>query len=325
MKIQKLIFIIFLLFIILLFSLILFTGFIEEKKPPYIPREGLTPSQLKAFSICEKIESQDLSIFCMALTTDDITLCDEFGDESKDYCIWDMASLYKNESICERLENVSFGGKGKDSCYRIIAIDKEDLALCEKILDQERREYCISIIKKDTSLCENISNESDRDSCYNSFAWNIENLDICNKISKNSRREFCYKIVAQISLNQSICDKLSISARKELCYNVVAIEKRDSSICEKIGDQYGKDACRLYITAIEKKDFSVCEKLRGWGSVEDCIKDVAIESENPDICEVLSQKIDPLYVTKRDFIDNCYFEIALKIVNKSMTSLVLPG
>ena len=74
--------------------------------------------------------------------------------------------------MCERISDQKSKDECKDDCHRSIAQKKQDADLCEKIVDQNKKNTCyknIAIAKSDPEICEKIVDRFaffEKDGCY---------------------------------------------------------------------------------------------------------------------------------------------------------------
>jgi hypothetical protein len=81
-----------------------------------------------------------------------------------------------------------------DSVTLNIAIKKNDVSACEKMVEEYMRERCykgMARTKGDPNLCEKINNIEDRDWCYFGVVVETKKLDICERISDQFIKKNC--------------------------------------------------------------------------------------------------------------------------------------
>lgn len=126
------------------------------------------------------------------------------GREDPSICKRLTAFPYSNESLC------------MDSYYSILAKEKGDISLCERVQEGTRHRDCIKKfveVTGDLSLCEKIREKKDRDTCYRDYATTLEG---CYKASGYSR-DFCIERLAFQYYNPSWCEKIEDKIIKNRC------------------------------------------------------------------------------------------------------------
>ena len=76
----------------------------------------------------------------------------------------------KDEELleCDKFKDKDF----RDYCYKKVAINREDLSICDKIQTQLSKDKCYAIVKGDLSICDKMQNQiqSIKDECYKGVA-----------------------------------------------------------------------------------------------------------------------------------------------------------
>ncbi len=113
-------------------------------------------------SLCESVVNQRMKKDCLGLLDKNfeqkICIYDNDTPWGRDGCLQTLAIDLGNPEICDLLQQkkarpVSYSDYSADSCYMSIATIKNDLGLCEKIIDNSKKEYCfneVNRIKKTT-------------------------------------------------------------------------------------------------------------------------------------------------------------------------------
>lgn len=96
--------------------------------------------------ICDNVSSSNEYDSCkrfIAIKTKDPLICLSIKDvKTKKECLWNMPDMWqKEENFCL---NEKFSSQDRDFCYKAIALQKPDIALCLKILDDGERTDCLS-------------------------------------------------------------------------------------------------------------------------------------------------------------------------------------
>jgi hypothetical protein len=166
----------------------------------------------------------------LALLTGDEEKCEiyhhpdfEFLSDSKtnyiENCYLYAAVGREDPSVCKRLTAYPYYGNEslcRDDYYKILAKEKKDISLCEKIQEGTRHSGCIENFVKLTGnldLCEKIKEKLFRDWCYRDYATTLEGCDKASGIS----RDFCIERLAILSNNSSWCEKIEDEIIKDRC------------------------------------------------------------------------------------------------------------
>ena len=141
-------------------------------------------------------------------------------------------------------------------------LERENCILAEKdpnlkqCLDRtlEEQIFCIALLKKDIKMCDSL---------------------------QTPRKQIC-----KININQdiSVCEEITLIEDKDNCYFDFGTNNKNLESCNKIEDLTRKKICQA---VIEKKSDDCLE-----GSEQDrvvCIAIIAHETDQPDLCEKLSQ------------------------------------
>jgi len=132
--------------------------------------------------------------------------CEKVLDDSiRDSCYSDFALKTMNPSLCN---SDSLG------CFDNIAKNTQTLSDCQKLMpDGIPQDVCLRVFAikdKSFSLCEKISNQDEREFCYYQFSINTDDTSVCDKISdiKIELKKDCY---------YGICGKISDTTEREKC------------------------------------------------------------------------------------------------------------
>ena len=191
----------------------------------------------------------------------------------------------------------------------------QDPTICDDINSNEKY-GCYSYIAKvrnDTSICNNIKEEFYVYLCYSDVA--IEKLDsaICGRIKNVEEKDQCYDALGRAKQEFASCDKIANENKKMWCYISLAETKKDISVCrnvENIQDN-AKDLCYSSVAKV-KLDPSICENIRDEIRQYSCYTPIAVEIQEPNICNALK--------VQKDF---CYIEVATKKRDKTICEKIL--
>jgi len=169
-------------------------------------------------------------------------------------------------SDCDKLVSPT----AKDDCYKKVAVEQQDIYICDFL---EVKDYCYGDVagaKKDLSICSLLENDYSKDYCYRRVGAAKADFSICDMIihKEQIQDNLCYKEVAQEIKDKSICYNFDPPYEFE-CLLGTAIGLNDASICEEIAS----DECFLTI-AVQTKDASLCEKIVVGGKKEICLRNV---------------------------------------------------
>lgn len=135
------------------------------------------------------------------------------------------------------------------------------------------------------------------------FEMNEEEAEKIVEEAKNKKDvEVCYKI-GKVRGNLNI---------RYMCITEVAVETKNESLCEKIpsvGTNW-KGACYSKISK-SKNDVSICEKIENEVEKNICYFDVAIETNNSELCKRVGYKQLP-------DADQCFYKIAINTLNQEL-------
>lgn len=154
-------------------------------------------------------------------------------------------------------------------CYRTVAQNVNDSAVCEHIQDRKERFSCYGKIDPQTcvseetislrddcylnaaitappdfSLCRSIESQEIRGLCYDHIKFH-QNPDLCKQYIPETHYTYdnCFSSIARETQNISICDYIKDGRWKWICYGEVAEALSDSSLCEYIEDEIYKEHC----------------------------------------------------------------------------------
>ncbi len=170
--------------------------------------------------------------------------------EIKDYyqaadCVIYIAIKTKDDNLCSSLME-GFAHVYQD-CYSRVAIEKNDLSLCEKSIGGSEHSACY------TNILERSSNPEQLCKKVKGFE-----LTTCLKYlhcDKGKNVKGCLEFIYNVTSDVESCKYQETSGDKNNCYSEIAVRMNSPAICLKGGD---KDIC-LSNFAYEKNISEVCE------------------------------------------------------------------
>ena len=212
-----------------------------------------------------------------------------------------------------------YGESPRDQCFYSLAISRENISLCNKILTSDpyyefSRASCgrdVAIVKGDPSLCEELLTKSDTSKCYSLYALEAEDYSLCNFVADDYDKDEClYGFLMDYtwsykSPDWSMCGDFSNSEYRDECYYYAAEDKADLSYCDKLSGSsfyYDKAGCYGEV-AVASDDTTICSKLGTAGKRDECYYKFLYEYQwsyyYPDwsLCDKFS---------KSSYRDECY-------------------
>lgn len=154
--------------------------------------------------------------------------------------------------------------------------------------DEDRALYQDAMANKDEKKCNDIKYYELEQQCYEKIAIKVGNPDICGKITKKEVRDYCLRDVAEKNKNPDICEKVEDKIHRSNCFSDVAQKAKNHSICELAEDIVIRDNCYARLGS-KGTELEVCLKIKkDEEDKDDCIKNVAINSKNQDLCSKIS-------------------------------------
>lgn len=136
---------------------------------------------------------------------------------------------------------------GRDACVKQIAIERNDLELCERISTQSTKNgcyYAFAVSMKNMDLCRHIvkgDRGTERDlekryECFIEFVDELADLEICETmVTKERYHDQCIDKILDVDRTQiGTCDFYQTDEKKIRCYKKVAKAKKDAGICDRI-------------------------------------------------------------------------------------------
>lgn len=271
---------------------------IEESKILINQKIKINPFRPKKLADCAKIDDISVPSDCfeeLVEIPDDIKPCLEIKDSYfKEQCI--SVVVKDDDAICQDLTFKNWQG----GCYKKIAENRGDENFCYKIIGAElEKNLCLkslAVQNKNLALCDKISNQTRRDECYRELAEGLNDFKICNKISLEYLRISCFLNIGIANNDLKICD--FAGKERNHCYKSVAIALKDKSICERIDvDYFNRPSC-FSSCAIENNDLDLCKSVKDFTPREYCILEIAKKRGDASICDLSHSK------------EKCFYEVA---------------
>lgn len=113
----------------------------------------------------------DRCLYEIAVSTDNLTICDMNGETYKSMCYSDIASNRLNASICDIFYNKT--GDNLGACYSSVALKKRDITICQSLGNRSDHKYTTDF----------------RTQCIKLYAHYSSNADVCDLIISDERNE----------------------------------------------------------------------------------------------------------------------------------------
>ncbi|MEK6954807.1 MAG: hypothetical protein AABX01_07375 [Candidatus Micrarchaeota archaeon] len=165
-------------------------------------------------------------IAAVAGKTLDPYLCQRASNELQTDCIFDIANRTKKLDYCDLI-----GGKARDDCYSLMAVNFHDQALCARIANSISKDECNYFFIPTYSLptrCFYFEEPTVRDSCYADFARINRTLSVCENVTTANLigKETCIRDVALALGNSTLCQFLNITGIRDGCIaNIYILNK----------------------------------------------------------------------------------------------------
>ena len=192
--------------------------------------------------------------------------CTITGGVVTDPCTLNPDSCYFDNLDCELIENEQL----KQSCISELAIQNQDLLMCE-VLESQSKGYCQEKIAEslnDMSVCQNIDDDYWADNCYFHFATTEGNADHCSFLLEAERIQECYKEIAYEFNDAELCGRLD-KVTSQKCLYSIAKETKDPSICNMMESTLNVDTCKINLAKITENP-ELCQEITFKLIREDC-------------------------------------------------------
>ena len=338
--------------------------------------------QIQAAQDTKNLDVLDYKTLCYLeanKTIKDVKICDQMDDKFKfykDMCYAYLAFELNNAELCKKTEGDSYSyyesicygalipkladyndceklvyyhenrevKQIKESCYLYFANKLKNPDLCAKTSEYEIYGCYADLSKslKDETICDKAQDQEIKQSCRNSYFEDLsleeKDINLCEKIQNNENNTFWYTekdgcyfqfIQNKESIDYKICEKMHDSHSKNVCRYWISANLGDLSACEGAEDNR---QCLLIVEgklkdiAIEKQDINICDNLSDTGIKNSCyLSFVGNGSKDIKICEKIQE--ESKYITINSTKDYCYHYLAINlrdvnICNKVKTDYV---
>lgn len=195
-----------------------------------------------------------------------------------------------------------------DTCYKKIAINKEEHSICKRIESEHKSDECyggIAVSKNDETLCP-LAGTAESD-CYKDIAIAKKNKDICRKITDSKyTKNSCFEAIAISTTNSKDCYEIQELSSRERCLNNYAIAVGDAWVCKELSTPIKQDICYQGV-AVTEGNANICDKISEISSnsaYQSCIWRVAQKTGDHSVCAKLEEAKAKSHV---DEIDECYY------------------
>jgi len=143
--------------------------------------------------------------------------------------------LSRNVTMCREFEQFA-----QTNCLFMVAILNSDISICEE-LPESLEINCKAIVDRDPSLCRKPEN---KDSCYSHYAKFTGDLFICDMIEDSSSMNSCVGNAILNNPTLATC-KLLEDDIMDSCISRVVHLKQDLSLCNEMKDEEARKICLL--------------------------------------------------------------------------------
>lgn len=262
------------------------------------------------YSSCLENDNSTEKNFCIrdkAIELNDPVGCDLADEFFKVECSKAYALGVSSIETCEGItdEQVRF------ECFSELGIEKNNVNFCLKIPIGESnrlRGTCLKNVAFDTAnpkICPQINYFTldgviMKDSCIEHFYDTLQDSDLCNSVSNAASKQTCIESTAKNTNSISLCESLDDETRVDDCLLYLGEQFQNQDACVVIVDESKADTCVdkfLQLTSLEKCDMKETNLEKN-----NCLKDLALEELNVELCESIE--------TDFDIRSQCYSDLA---------------
>lgn len=228
--------------------------------------------------------------FCFATMSNDLSCI------APPLCINSRCTIdTKKPEVCEK-------SRDPNRCYYEFAINKKEVALCDKLQTEKinsSRQSCLTNLataKDDLTICDDLK-DSQRIACRDDYfyrkARKKKDFELCFQMNEGADREDClYSLIANGDDEES-CKKLADEEKQELCVSNIlfnrALAKKDPEICFGIPIETGPYQSRTrclnrtapYVGKLEYCNLDPEDKSDSFTS---CVRDIAKKNGDYTVC-----------------------------------------
>lgn len=276
---------------------------------------------IRSVKECEVLSDQQEATLCfvqVAKETKNAGICSKLDSGFKEECFFQVATAKGDESLCRKtyeeaecqkivIKNVAQKTLNAGKCYQLV----------EKFDDYYEAADCVSFVaaeKKDEKLCEELAPGYGKvqEECFARLAMASNNILLCEKAIGSQLDDKCYQTLLNNNSDPvKLCQELEglaftycvdnldceVNKNKEACADFVFKTRNDPNFCEHQLNTAKRTDCYTRV-ALERDSLELCLRTE----VKPCITNLAIDKENPSICNL---GID------YDADGNCYTNYAL--------------
>jgi hypothetical protein len=235
--------------------------------------------------------------FCLAKKTKMPEYCEPLNI-SRQKCYLELAKEFSNESICASIDTLTTRkacegiisgnydlclmlpfNSSQDACYQVIAVDKNDDAICDKTVTDTYINSCheeLALMNNKPSLCSHSVSELQKNLCYKDVAIKYGQVETCVSIIEDGIRDSCRMEIAKALGEPALCTSVENPYfRNFVCYNQVLASNNQSVLslqkCDGIpeNDMSWRDECYKRM-AILTGNFSICDMIHDEGIKSRC-------------------------------------------------------
>lgn len=204
-----------------------------------------------------------------------------------------------------------------DGCYFDVATERNDISLCDKIIDKGSLGRCQGTIvaqSGDPSKCSVLTSKEAISMCYSEMAGKNKDQSLCNNIPIEKDSEYCKFNNLSSKNNPTYCKSFSSEDWQNQCYHRLTWILKDVSLCSFITskDPDQKGDCYKAM-AQETKDYSLCA-LANPNDKESCYLNIARDTKNELICPLIN---DPTNKSR------CFYSVAVQTGKSNLCDKVI--
>ncbi len=178
--------------------------------------------------LCTFIKNPDLELGCIktaAYKLGDISICNEalkvLGSGLVDDCISNYAASKKDQSLCDKIQDVSI----EEGCYRFFVY------------------YIVSETFTEFTDCSSLKDPQDKYDCYYLKVTSHNDPNLCEAMPKDGWKDACYGALVKTQNQSQLCLKIRDTKTKDLCIQNWALDSGDKTNCVLITDVGIKNGC----------------------------------------------------------------------------------
>ena len=146
------------------------------------------------------------------------------------------------------LECAARDGFDKEACIADLALENQDIKLCDQIEDPKTIDFCqindnywIQICNKNVAIktnnpepCYGLESNLDHDECFEEIANYTAQPKLCVEMKDDIKSADCVSDLALEAEDVTICNLINVKIEREICYAKLAKATQDPSKCEVI-------------------------------------------------------------------------------------------